>query len=469
MIDRVKRFLLYAVMAVMVGMCLSACDTVTGLLGDGVGEEEEGDDDESYSFDPNIRSFYVRNTGSDSGNGLSESAPFKTLAKAYTAALGSSDRKRVVVLSNLIEEGLVTLPPDGTVVSGTDPVLIEGKTAGLKIERSVGADDSVLEIKGGAQIVFKNIKINGKISDNDGTNRNNRALRISGLPSGTTTKVTLGDRVVITGKLATSSGNVTADDKDGSGILIVLAVLEMTGSSQVTGCVTNTTMNYAKGAVVAYYASEIIMNGGSISDNTVSGTQNVLGGGVHLNGNGSILTMGEGAVISDNDISSAGGTAFGGGVYVSTNGQITMKDDAVISGNRVTAAASFSAQGGGVYVGNSSFSMSNSSAVKNNFAIGTSSAKGGGVYVNGYSFSMGDDASISGNIVASNSTSCGGGVYQADGTTTINGGVIFGNSAGTSNNIASNGAAYYKEGGTANPANLETTNNTIAVIPWTMQ
>jgi hypothetical protein len=396
MLNRIKRLWLLAVVLVI---WLGSCDILMGLLG---GDEDWGFDNENPPvepdpFDPGTPSFYVNAGGSDSNNGLSESAPFKTLAKAYTAALGSSDRKRVVVLSNLIGTGLVNLDPTGKTVSGTGPITIEGKTAGLKIERSVGADDSVLEIKGGAQIVFKNIKINGKIADIEGTGKNNRALKITG----TGTKVTLGNGAVVTGKIATSSGDAEPNDKDGSGILIAGAVVEMTGNSLVTGCETKCETNIgfsdAKGVVVVYDEGKLTMNGGKISGNKVF-SSDAMGGGVYVYGSGS-FTMNEGAIISGNSVRSYGSNVGGGGVRIHRDGSFIM-NGGKISGN----VAEISGYGGGVYVGvGSTFVMTGGEISGNSARL-----RGGGVYaVNGRTFTLSGGV-ISGNTVTGGS---GGGVY----------------------------------------------------------
>jgi hypothetical protein len=194
------------------GRHVAGCDAVAEFLGVGekVGEEglegenenspegDRTDEDENLSAESDSPCFYVSVGGNDTGNdGPTSAMPFLTLAKAYAAALGDPTHKRIVVLSDLSESGLVTLDPSTvSSVSESKNILIEGTVGGTKpeIKRSQAVNDSVLAITGGAHITFKNIMINGKVvPDNDGANR---ALHISGAG----TEVTLESQTVITGK-----------------------------------------------------------------------------------------------------------------------------------------------------------------------------------------------------------------------------------------------------------------------------
>jgi hypothetical protein len=467
MLNRVKRPWLLAVGLVM---CLASCDIVMGWLGG----DEDWDDGENGTphgilepdpFDPNILSFYVDVEGDDDVNdGLSEESPFKTLAKAYTAALGSPDHKRIVVLSNLIEAGVVTL--DST--AETSIVTIEGKTTGLKIERNDGVDNSVLEIADGAQIIFKNILINGKIADNnDGTNTNNRALKITG----TGTKVTLGNGVTVTGKIATSSNSDVPSEKDGSGILIGGgAVLEMIGNSLVTGCKTITTDSDPKAAVVVYGEGTFTMkDSATVSYNTTTystGTNGEnWGSGVYVHGSGSTFTMYGDTFICNNQSNSTN-IIYSAGVCVRASGLFVMNDRAAVKDN--TASSTGTIDGSGVYLYNhGKFEMNGNATVSGNTATSSNSrASGGGVYINSNGEFTMNGGVISGNTVTGSTESRGGGVYQASPSQfTMSGGVIYGNGAGNLSNIATgatSGAAYYKSSSsTVAPSGLGTTNSTI--------
>jgi hypothetical protein len=185
--------------------------------------------------------FYVT-SGTDTG--LTDGTAYETLAAAYEAALTNASHKRIVVLADVSAPGAEVLDPTGIILVGDDTILIEGGTPAVKIERNDGANDSVIEITGGAKIAFKNITINGKINpDANETDSNNRALKITGAG----TKVTLEDGVVVTGKKIGSKKPDPTED-DGSGVLVSGgAELVMTGTAKVTDCVEEGP--FAKGAV----------------------------------------------------------------------------------------------------------------------------------------------------------------------------------------------------------------------------
>jgi hypothetical protein len=430
MFNRVKKPWLFAVIAVLFVMWLGSCDTLAELFESetemGGGSNNRPDGQNPTEPDPDeADALYVGDIGNDNeNNGISKNTPFKTLAKAYTEALASLDRKRIIVLSDLGEDGLVTLDPTDKTVSGTDPVTIEGKTAGLKIERRDGVDDSVLEIKGGAQVVFENIKIDG-ISDDPAVYH--RALSIMG----TGTTVTLRDGVAVTGKITTSSGDVIPNDSDGSGILLRdKAELVMVGNSMVTECVTDATTDVAKGAVVVYDEGTLTMDdSAAVSNTTVTGIK-VRGGGVYVYGSGSSLTMDGNAIVSDNTITGTE-TALGGGVRLSGGSLFTMNGGKI--SDNIASSQSAASSGGGIHIENtgSTFTM-NDGVINGN----TAENKGGGVYL------------------------------AASGTFEMYGGVIYGNNTGDLSNTAdiNNGAAYYGNGGTVIPDTLITTDDTITVM-----
>jgi hypothetical protein len=403
--NRKKTVWFYLVLAAAGSVALlTGCDAVSEIFGWGEEEKESVFVNPPVGgFDPSIPSFYVSSAGSDTKNvGTNEAAPLATLAAAYERVLTDGTRKRIVVLSNLSEAGLVTLPPNGkTVGGGGGFVLIEGKHAGLKIQRSTGANDSVLRIQDGAKIAFKNITVNGKIAPEDnGENANNRAILIAG-PG---TEVLFGTGVVATGKMyyatADGSGNVDADEH-GSGIRVNNGgKLVMTADSAVTGCVGvglangsihldggflemkdgsrvyGNTVRYG-GGVQAYNSSAFAMYGGEISGNKATEG----GGGVHLQHN-SVFTM-LGGVISGNEAAD-----FGGGIGTGSGCTVTLKDGK-ISGNHSGKG------GGGIEVFKTTFIMEGGEISGN-----TTSGDGGGVYLS--------------NNAESKFTMTGGVVYGAD-------------------------------------------------------
>ncbi|MDR1231774.1 MAG: right-handed parallel beta-helix repeat-containing protein [Spirochaetaceae bacterium] len=391
-------------------------------------------------FDPSILSFYVASEaegGSDENDGTSEDTPLATLANAYAKAQTDPDRKRVVVLSNLSEEGLVTLAPvsfvperghdaesipdlnsrpdngsvpDADSTPGAGSILIEGRISGLKIERSTGANDSVLQIQDGAKIAFKNIMVEGKST--------NRAILVTG--SGT--EVVLENKAMITGKSASNDGSgiavreggklvmkmgsVVSGCTGGSNMVAVYVVdggdLEMNGGSRIYG-------NTALGGVKVKNGT-FTMYGGEISGN--SATNN--GGGVYLDEDGE-FTM-EGGLINGNKAANSGG-----GIYLDNGGKFMMKAG-VISGNEAVAG-----KGGGISATGKSTVQMGGGRINGN----SSKQDGGGIDVCSTHFIM-EGGEISGNIASGN----GGGVFldnQATSKFTMTGGVIYGSKANLEN------------------------------------
>jgi hypothetical protein len=235
--------------------------------------------------------YYVSSSGDDTNNGLTEGNPFQTLYKAYSRAATDPDRRNtVVVLSNLESADAVSL----TALSDTR-VVIKGKEAGIAITRNAGANDSVLEIMGSAKIRFENITVNGKTSPTV----YHRAMTIAGVR----TEVTLGNGAVITGKITTGGPS-----NGGSGIHITDgAWLLMNEGSAVTGCEGNGP--YSSGIYVHEANSLLTINDGAvISDNTSDDD----GGGVHVYRSASVVM--QGGTIRGNKVTKSSGV--GGGVCV---------------------------------------------------------------------------------------------------------------------------------------------------------
>jgi hypothetical protein len=359
-------------------LMFSGCDAIAeflGLGGEESGAEEDGGGNPlepaepgtpspepaepgSPSPGPVILGYFVDKDGNDANNGETAAAPFATLEKAYTAALRDSVRKRIVVLSNPLGANAVILDASAAAnnpVVGDSLVTIAGGSAGITLQRNQAENGSVVTVKGGAKIVFENIRINGKIAPgNDDQNANDRAL----LVTGTGTQVTLGNDVVLTGKKYDDSGTVFSSNQ-GAGVYITSgAALTMTGNSEVTGCVQlrgpgagiavyygsltieenariyeNTSTDWGGGVYLCgsstttgNMVTTFTMNGGEISGNTTAGS----GGGVRLYYYRVLFEM-NGGQISGNTVAEGG---YGGGVSV-TYGTFTM-NGGVIYGNETT-------------------------------------------------------------------------------------------------------------------------------------
>ena len=189
----------------------------------------------------------------------------------------------------------------------------------------------------------------------------------------------------------------------GGGINLATGSITMSGNVAIDG---NEAQN---GGGVSFKGNTFTINGGSISNNTATGSYGA--GGVEMT-SGSI-TMNDGS-ISNN---TAAGT--GGGVRV-YDGTFTMAGGS-ISGNKTTG----SAHGGGVYIynnGSATFAMTAGKISGN-----TASGNGGGVY-NDRVFQI-SGGEISGNIASVD----GGGVYankavKLSGAPTISGNTVNENS-----------------------------------------
>jgi hypothetical protein len=379
--NRKKAVWFYLALAIGSAALFAGCDAVMGLFG----LEEDGETSAPVNppvdrFDPSVASFYVSSTGDDTNTGTDETAPLATLAAAYDKALASTTGKRIVVLSDLSEAGLVTLTPDNKPVGGGGGfILIEGRRAGLKIERSTGANDSVLQIQDGAKITCKNITVNGKIApENDNKNANNRAILIDG----DGTEVLFRAGAVATGKTYLGSADIDSNNH-GCGIRVInKGKLVMESGSAVTGCEGVGYVNGAiqlnegllemkrgsrvygnsasfGGGVEAYKSSAVTMYGGEISGNRARMKS---GGGVHIQRD-TVFTM-HGGIISGNET-----VAFGGGISTGSSSAVTIKGGK-ISGNHSVSG------GGGIEVFRTAFAMEGGEISGN-----TSDGDGGGVYL----------------------------------------------------------------------------------------
>jgi hypothetical protein len=211
----------------------------------------------------------------------------------------------------------------------------------------------------------------------------------------------------------------------GSGVYVYGGDFTMSG-----GTISGNSNGYRGGGVGVVSSGSFTMKGGTISQNSTSDSFS-FGGGVFVDGTGSIFTM-DGGTISGN---TTGG--YGGGVCVSSGGGFTM-DRGTIGGN--TAAGN----GGGVsvyYGTNTSFDMSGGTISGN-----TAAGNGGGVHVYNGGFTM-DGGTVSGNTAAAS----GGGVFVDGGSFTkaaAPGCIIYGSGEGENTNTADSGnghAAYVND------------------------
>ena len=198
--------------------------------------------------------------------------------------------------------------------------------------------------------------------------------------------------------------------------------------------------------------SVITVNGGSLTLQNSSGSGKVTGGAIPEDANQSSWMLGdavtvnggtfemEGGTITDNNASHCGGVVnvSNGGQFTMTGGEIsgntgtglnvtgssssaTIGRGAAISGNTVTTDG---ASCGGVHVLDGGSVTLNGGTISNN----TVPENGGGVFINSGTFTM-DSGSITGNTAGTDGNGWGGGVYIMNGTFDMKGGSITGNHA----------------------------------------
>jgi hypothetical protein len=373
------------------------------------------------------QSYYVKATGFDINNGLAETAPFRTLARAVEAARQSSIKTITVIgeLNEASEAGAQAQvrDPQGESVffirdSGTLDITITGKNNPALSAANSGK--RALKVAGNSRIVLQNIVISG-----------GNAAAGGGLLVERPAYVTLNNEAYITGNKGTSGGGVNVSGQlamkggsvlrntaaNGGGVFIAVGGAFTMAGGEITG---NQASN-AGGGVTVSQGCEFVMDNGAIWANSAQG-----GGGVAAAGSENfeaLFTMNNG-VISNNQ------AVWGSGVYL-FEGSFTMTNGRI---NTNTAQDS----GGGVWCYNGYFYLINGSVANNKAA-----RNGGGVCL-----SEGGTLDMTGGTISSNSAVCGGGVYTGSYNTFLKkGGVIYGLATAQSNKAGGNGDAVYKENG----------------------
>ena len=215
-----------------------------------------------------------------------------------------------------------------------------------------------------------------------------------------TTVLTINDGTIANNKAtATNQG-------DGGGIYAyVNTKISMSG-----GTITQNTSNHYGGGILTYGIFN--MTGGTISNNSInSSTIRILGGGVALteNATGTI----NGGSITNNKVTGTGGyNASGGGIAAIESATLSIKQASgkttEINSNTVTnnsTATGANSTGGGVWCSSPNCTMTGGT-ISSNKATG---GYGGGLYISGTG-----TFKLSGGSISSNSaTNSGGGIYKA--------------------------------------------------------
>jgi hypothetical protein len=324
--------------------------------------------------------------------------------------------------SGWVEGGLCIY--DGTVViNGSGTLRLQSKGCVLNI----WGDKKQLTLDG--------VTLVG-IADND-----NSLVEVGGGGALVMKSGTITGNTVSTGEWA-GGGGVKVN---GKGTTFIMEGGEVSGNS-VNGD------NGEGGGVKVEDGGTFTMKGGKISDNSINGSIENYGGGVKVNGKGTIFTM-EGGEISGNSAQGGkgrqGGGVFGargGGVDVNNGGTFTMKGGK-ISGNSANSSVENSASnviqavGGGVHINGSVFTMEGGEISGNSVTV-KASGGGGGVFLDIGTFTM-SGGIISGNNVSGKKAQ-GGGVMSGDAFTMLDG-VISGNSTSGSTADSGGGGVYLRD------------------------
>ena len=237
-----------------------------------------------------------------------------------------------------------------------------------------------------------------------------------------------------------SSGNV------GGGIYVREGSLTITDGTVSN----NTSAGHGGGIAFESDGGTMTVNGGVISNNSASmnagginitsGTLLVIAGKIH---NNTAVAEGGGICMRDEAVSTtiSGGEIYsnranlGGGIHLETNGTMLITNGEIY-GNEC------SFQGGGLNIERSGGVTIENGTIRNNISIHdnntSTSGYGGGILLG----ANGGSLVLEGGTIKENIGYSGAGVYMAGGNCTINGGTI------SENNAGRNGGAFYMSGGT---------------------
>jgi len=322
--------------------------------------------------------WYVSSSGNDTNSGLTADAPLATVTEA---------------LAKIATAYTGSWPGKGT----------KPETATIIISGSIAADTGTSGATGGmvkiiGADIYPPIELRGPATGSGAINAAGKGRRVLYIAGGQ--NVTLGANLTLKG------GTVTGF---GGGVYVEDSTFIMNGGEISDNTVTVSGTG-GGGGVHVTGTSNFILDGGVILNNNAGGTgATSCGGGVYINGTGTTFTMYDGE-ISDN---MSWGNPLGGGVHVE-NGEFVLRGGKIM-GNYIESATIV--RGGGVSCSaTGSFKMIGGSILNNTAKITDSYAShtgyGAGVYVDGTSglFEM-TGGEISGNIGPGGYAFYGGGVY----------------------------------------------------------
>ncbi len=348
-------------------------------------------------------------------------------------------------------------------------------TAGLTIQGqgqildAGGHNRAFLIDKGGTDVVFQNLTIQGGMATDDGTGGSNTVAEGGGIldkgGSVTLSKVVLQSNKAVAGTgLNAYGGGIYAEN----GSLTIQSSLMQSNSVQGGDTSSPGNGGFAYGGGI-YTKGTTILNvtDSTLSSNRVKGGSDSAGDGGPAFGGG--IYSENGATITDSSLSNnnltggtgsdIGGPAYGGGIYAVGKTTITGSN---LSGNTLTGGNGGSghggdAQGGSVYASNATTTISGCILSNNNLTGGDGTGggyagfvAGGGLYADSISTVTISDSTLSGNTILGGSASggsdqpgaFGGGAYLAGTDNQIVNSTVADNQAIGSKNASTSSIAY---------------------------
>jgi len=381
-----------------------------------------------------LPSFYVSASGNDSNNGLSESAPLRSLALAYQRAVDGNIKIITVI-------GTLNYQSEAAYIDSTDifnltasgsasEIIITGKWGAARAVLSgVGSGRNV--VYAGGTIRFGYIEISG--GELNGESKDGDGIGIYGtvtIGSGTVIRANKGSGIYNRGACTFEGGDINGNEngvynfgifvmhsgtirnnkstQSGGGVIISSGTFTMS-----EGSITGNTAESNGGGVVIYSSGTFAMSGGSITGNTAKTD----GGGVDNSGT---FTM-SGGSITGNTVGRDGGGVRNMKTFTMSGGSIS-NNTARGTGGGVDVSISFGSD--------TVFTMSSGTI------SGNKAERGGGVYVSGVIQSVAGSMNggifrQSGGSITGNSATAGGGVYVSsyNGRYDKTGGTVSGNTA----------------------------------------
>lgn len=362
-------------------------------------------------------SYYAAPYGDDTEGDGSQGNPFLTLKKAADT---------IMLYNDGVSEYTIFIEDDITYSSAADAFSIslpEGYTKDLKVKLTSDSTTACTVNANGLTNVLKVINESAKkciltvenVVLSSGNGSSGSGIYISGKDSNiTATKLILNSGVEISNSLNTYT-------MSGIGITVFNGSFEMNDGSKITGSDYSLSYNLFMGGGGLYLlGSEAIINGGEISGFNFS-TTNITGQGTAIYASQSNVIM-NGGRITDNTIS---GSASSSGTIIYLLKSNYIMNGGTISNNSITGIGN--ASGGAFYISDADSSVTLNSGNISNNAVKGSGSKGGAIYHNGGTLT------INGGSFYNNSAENGGALYSTLSTNAteliVSGGYFFANTA----------------------------------------